>query len=185
MAKTPVSWRDGLAHRFLQGDLVAVPRCFSTRWAMTSVSVSVVNLWPSAMSCFFRRDVVFDDAVVHHDDLAGAVAVRMGVLFGGAAVGGPAGVADAVGAIERLQADRLFQVAQLAFGAAHLQSFTVAGDGDSRRVVAAVFQATQAVDDDGHDAFLANVSNDSAHSWSPSQPFQAEHNNANRWLATK
>ena len=40
-------------------------------------------------------EVVFDDAVVDHDDAAGAVAVGVGVLFGGAAVGGPAGVADA------------------------------------------------------------------------------------------
>jgi hypothetical protein len=45
-------------------------------------------------------EVVFDDAVVDDDERAGAVAVGVGVLFGGAAVGGPAGVADAVGAVE-------------------------------------------------------------------------------------
>ena len=45
-------------------------------------------------------EVVFDDAVVDDDDAAGAVAVGMGVLFGGAAVGGPAGVADAEGAVD-------------------------------------------------------------------------------------
>ena len=45
-------------------------------------------------------EVVFDDAVVDDDDAAGAVAMGVGVLFGGAAVGGPAGVADAEGAVE-------------------------------------------------------------------------------------
>ena len=45
-------------------------------------------------------EVVFDDAVVDDDEGAGAVAVGVGVLLGGAAVGGPAGVADAEGALD-------------------------------------------------------------------------------------
>ena len=48
-----------------------------------------------------QLDVVFDDAVVHDDDLARAVAVRMGVFFGGAPVRGPARVAEAVDAVDR------------------------------------------------------------------------------------
>ena len=68
-----------------------------------------------------QAEIVFDDAVVHDHDLAGAVAVRMGIFFGGTSVRGPARVADAVGAVERVQADDFFQVAQLAFGAADLQ----------------------------------------------------------------
>jgi hypothetical protein len=36
-------------------------------------------------------------------------------------------MADAVGAIERLEADDFFEIAQLAFGAADLQAFAVAG----------------------------------------------------------
>ena len=67
-----------------------------------------------------QADIVFDDAVVDDDDLAGAIAMGMSVFFRGAAVRGPARVADAVGAVERLQADDLFQIAQLAFGAANL-----------------------------------------------------------------
>ena len=47
-------------------------------------------------------EVVLDDAVVHDDDAAGAVAVRMGVLLGRTAVRGPARVAEAVDARERL-----------------------------------------------------------------------------------
>ena len=47
--------------------------------------------------------VVLDDAVVDDGDLAGGVAVRVRVAVGGAAVGGPAGVAQAGGAGQRLR----------------------------------------------------------------------------------
>ncbi len=66
-----------------------------------------------------QRKIVLDDAVVHHHDVAGAIAVRVRVLFGGTAVRGPAGMADAVRPIERVDADGLFEIAQLARGAAH------------------------------------------------------------------
>ena len=101
-----------------------------------------------------EREVVLDDAVVHHDEGAGAVAVRVRVLLSGAAVCGPARVADAVGAVQRLVAQHGFQVAQLAGGAAHVEFggvHGVTGDGDAGRIVAAVFQTTQAFDDEGDD----------------------------------
>ena len=49
---------------------------------------------------FPEFEIVFDDSVVNDHDLAGAVAVRVGVFLGGAAVGGPARVADAVSAFD-------------------------------------------------------------------------------------
>jgi hypothetical protein len=49
--------------------------------------------------------------------------MRVGVLFGGSAVGSPAAVTDAVA--ERPEADGFFQFAQLAFGAADLQTVAV------------------------------------------------------------
>ena len=66
-------------------------------------------------------EVVFDDAVVDDDEGAGAVAVGVGVLFGGAAVGGPAGVADAEGAVDGVVGEDGFEVAELAGGAAELR----------------------------------------------------------------
>ena len=51
----------------------------------------------------FQGEIIFDDAVVNDDDRAGAIAMRMGVFFGGTAVSGPARVSDAVGAVERLE----------------------------------------------------------------------------------
>ena len=56
-AKTPVSSFTALRTASSSGGRWPLPvlkRCFSIRWAMTSVSVSVVNLWPSSISFFFR-----------------------------------------------------------------------------------------------------------------------------------
>ena len=63
-------------------------------------------------------EVVFDDAVVDDDEGSGAVAVGMGVFFGGAAVGGPPGVADAKGAVDGGAGDDGFEIAELAGGSA-------------------------------------------------------------------
>jgi hypothetical protein len=46
--------------------------------------------------------IIFHDAVVHHHDLAGAVAMGMGILFRGPAMRGPAGVANPIASVERL-----------------------------------------------------------------------------------
>ena len=67
-----------------------------------------------------QLEIIFDDAVVDDDDAAGAVAMRVGVLFRRAAVRSPARVADAEGAVERVVAQHLFKVAQLAGGAADI-----------------------------------------------------------------
>jgi len=81
---------------------------------------------------FLQAEIVFNDAVVYDDDLAGAIPMRMSVFFRGTPVCGPASVANAVAAFERLEANGFFQVAQLAFGAADLQFVPVAGNGNSR-----------------------------------------------------
>ncbi len=100
---------------------------------------------------------------MHHDDAASAIAVRMRILFAGAAVRGPTGVADAVGPIQRLEADHLFQIAQLALGAPDLQTIAVSGHGNARRIITAIFQPLQSVQDDGDDPLLTNVANNAAH----------------------
>ena len=67
----------------------------SMRWGMTSVSVSERSSWPRALQLGAQLEVVLDDAVVDDDDVAAAVAVRVGVVVGRLAVRGPARVADA------------------------------------------------------------------------------------------
>src|SRR5215469_956580 len=107
--------------------------------------------------------IVFDDTVVNHNNAAGAVAMGMSILFTGAAVSGPAGVPDAVGPVERLGADDLFQVPQLAFGAAHLEAVAIAANRDSGRIVSAIFQTPQSINDDGNDLLFADVAHDATH----------------------
>ena len=117
---------------------------------------------------FFELEVVFDDAVVDDDEGAGAVAVGVGVLFGGAAVGGPAGVADAEGALDGVFGEDVGEVAEFAGGAAKLERVgdaigRGAGDGDAGGVIAAVLEAGEALHDDVDGGFGADVTNDSAH----------------------
>jgi hypothetical protein len=53
------------------------------------------ELNPGGLEFGTQCGVVLDDPVVHDRELAGGVAVRMGVAIGRAAMGGPAGVTDA------------------------------------------------------------------------------------------
>jgi hypothetical protein len=111
-------------------------------------------------------EVVFNDAVVDDDEGAGAVAVGVRILFCRPAMGGPAGVADAEAALDGAGGDDGLKVAQLAGGAAQLQAARAAGNGDAGRVVAAVFEAAQAFNDDWDGVVWADVPDDSTHGMS-------------------
>jgi hypothetical protein len=106
--------------------------------------------------------VVFDDAVMHHRDLLHLVG--MGVGLGGAAVGSPAGVADAHLAGQRLQAQQLVQLQQFAHAAADGQA-VFPDDRHARGIIPPVFQALQAVQDNGHGLLGTQIADDAAHSY--------------------
>ncbi len=110
-----------------------------------------------------EREIVFNNAVVHHHDSAGAIAMGMGVFFGGAAVCGPTCVSNAVSAVEWFEAEHFFQIAQLTFRAADLQTGAVSGHRDARRVVAAILQLSEALNDNGDDLLLTHISDNAAH----------------------
>ena len=94
------------------------------------------------LQLLLQIEIVLDDAVVHDDDLAGAVAVRMGVLLGRAAVRRPARVADAVVAGVAGVGSRRMTRSRFDSLPALRRSVTapVADDRDAGRIVAAVFQ---------------------------------------------
>src|SRR3954449_2236074 len=100
---------------------------------------------------------------MHDHHSSGAIAMRVSVFFSGAAVGCPAGVANAISSIEGPEADDLFQVAEFALCPANLQSFTVAADRDPGRIIAAILESPKAIQNDGNDPLLANISDNSAH----------------------
>jgi hypothetical protein len=106
--------------------------------------------------------VVLDDAVVD-DRHALAAHVGMGVALGGDAVGGPAGVGDAEAAGERFVVQAGLEFADLAHGADALDVAVVHAHGDTGGVVTAIFQAPQALHQDGDDVALSDGSDNSAH----------------------
>ena len=100
-------------------------------------------------------------------DVAGLVEVRVGVDLGGRTVGGPAGVRDAGGgAVEKrgipVGVGLVAECGDLA-GRLGDDDPVIVEDGDARGVIAAVFEAAQAVDEHGGRIRFSDVSDDSAH----------------------
>ena len=121
------------------------------------------ELVAAALQLLLQLEVVLDDAVVNDDDLVGAVAMRVGVLLGGAAVRRPARVArDRRGREIGVVGDHRFEIRQLPGAAANVEAVAV-DDGDASRVVAAILEPAQALDEDRDDGFVADVSDDAAH----------------------
>ena len=118
---------------------------------------------------------VLDDAVVDQCELAGgAPAVRMRVLVGRAAVGGPPGVSDRrSGRRQGLLRDQPGEVGELARLLADVDAGVRAITVDkrhARRVVPAVFEAPEALHDHVERSSVvgpADISDDSTHGFQP------------------
>ena len=91
------------------------------------------------------------------------IAVRVGIFLGRTPVRRPPRVPDAVIAVERIEPDRFFEISQLALGTPQAEMMVVINDRDARRVIAAVLEFPEAVDDQRHNLFISNVSYNSAH----------------------
>src|SRR5256714_2615841 len=115
-----------------------------------------------SLELFFELEIIFDDAVVDDDDLSGAVAVGMRVFFGGPAVGGPAGVADAVGAVDGRFLQGFFEIAELAGGTANFELAVLKHSG-ARGIVAAIFELAESFNNDRYNFFRADVADNAAH----------------------
>ena len=97
---------------------------------------------------------------MHDREPVGGVRMRVGLV--GPAMGRPAGVADADQPGERLAREFLFQILQLAFGAAPRQHAVFEG-GDAGRIIAAIFEALERIDQERRDRFAADDSDNAAH----------------------
>ncbi len=113
-----------------------------------------------------QRLVVFDDAVVHDGD-AVERDVRMRIARGRHAVGGPAGVGDADVPRDGRRGERVLQCLDLAHRAQTGELMTLGQHGEPRRIVAAVLEAPQALDEDRNRIAFRNNTDDSAHALSP------------------
>src|SRR5258706_9234720 len=122
---------------------------------------------PLGLQALLDRQVVLDDAVVDHHEVARAVGVRVGILVGGPAVGGPARVAEADTALDRLLAQERLQVLDAPGRAPNLQA-RGAGHRDPRGVVAAILEAPQALQHDVDRVLVPDIPDDSTHGPAPS-----------------
>ena len=120
---------------------------------------------PARDQFFAQRTEILDDPVVHQRDFAGGVGV--GVVGGGRAVRGPAGVRDADGAWRGMARQFDHQIVKLALGATADQ-FTRFDGADPRAVVSTIFHAAQAVDQPVCHLILADDPDNSAHGDLPS-----------------
>ena len=108
---------------------------------------------------------VFDNAVVNHGDLLLGLAgyMRVGIGLGNAAVGGPAGVADAQVAVHAF-GNSGFGHQGHAANTAHAFDAAGGAHGNAGGVVATVFQPFQAVGEKiNHIVVGADGANDAAH----------------------
>ena len=103
---------------------------------------------------------ILDDAVVDDGEALGSMRVR--VMFGRSTVSRPARVADADRAGERLAREPGFEIAKLALGtpARKVPGFE---RGDTGRIIAAIFEPLERVDQQARDRFAAENSYNSAH----------------------
>ena len=106
------------------------------------------------------RFVVLDDAVVHHRQIAGEM--RVCIALGGRAVRCPARVRDARLAADVLGA-RLRRELGDASGRTHALQAGAVHHRDARRVVAAILEAPQSLDQDRNDVAPRGGADDAAH----------------------
>lgn len=111
--------------------------------------------------------VVFDDAVMHEEKTAFAIAMRMGVFDGYAPVGGPTGMRDAVrifGFGISAVRDFVRQCRNLSDGLERLHRVRRVPNGDACGIVPAVFEPFEPVEQDLVGVFAVPcVGEDSAH----------------------
>jgi len=110
----------------------------------------------------FALREILENAVVHDDDVAGAIAMRVRVGFGRPAVRGPAGVSDSRFPDRARGPELLHQAAELARRAVDLEA-AVRQRRDARGVVPPVFEPLQALQEQGRGLLGADVSDDAAH----------------------
>ena len=140
--------------------------CSSMRCATTSASVSLVKRVAALGELGAQLLVVLDDAVEDDRDAAAAVAVRVGVLLAGPAVRRPARVAEADAWPRSRSRPRPRRARRGCRRRARRRCRSGSRRAMPGRVVAAVLQAPEAVEDDGLAGTSPDVAYDAAHACS-------------------
>ncbi len=116
-----------------------------------------------AFEMFFEPFEILDDAIVDDGDFAALVEVGMAIVVGGRSVCGPAGMAEAENTFDGMGWKQLGEAfVDLAFFLPDVD-FAVLEDSEPGTVIAAIFESTEAFDENRGRLFLSDVTNDAAH----------------------
>ena len=115
-----------------------------------------------------ERAEVLDDPVVDDRDVAGAVLVRVSVQVVRSPVRRPAGVGQTDRSMRCPPGDGALEVHQLAGSLLDEQVAGVIHEGDARRIVAPVLQASKTLDQDRSRLVGSRIADDAAHGVTPS-----------------
>ena len=110
-----------------------------------------------------ETQVVLDDTVVNQSDIARLRAMGMGVHLVRLAVGGPAGVRNADVTADILRRSEGLQIGDLALSFIYVEFVGLVEECHTSAVVATVFKALQALNEDGIGLLMAYISNNSTH----------------------
>ena len=158
-----------LAQRFPHG-----PNQRGLRFLVTSIEGRAdqmgehlgVRLGVKNMALLFKlrpkRKVVFDDAVMDQHQAPALVKMGVGVLVGHAAMGRPTGMADAQIPVRGTCRNDFRKVGDPSDGLPHFEASSVKS-GDARRIIAAIFETTQTIEQDRNGVCPADITNDAAH----------------------
>ena len=155
----PSTWRS--VRRTASSRLTPAAASAAIMWASASVSVSLTSLTPRADSASLSCSAFSMMPLCTIGDAPLGVGVRMGVHLVRLTVGGPPGVADADGGPGPV-ADPVPEVLDPAGRLGDLEPVPV-DDGQAGRVVAAVLQAPQPLEQHRDRVPAADVPHDSAH----------------------
>src|SRR5437879_3717625 len=129
-----------------------------------SIGVGSELVTAFALQLFAQRRIIFDHAVVHKRDFSALVKVRMRVFVGHFSMSSPARVADAVLPRGRFLGHQFGKVRDPSGTLARLDLLPVY-DGNAGGIVAAIFEAAQAVQEYGGSFCAADISDNSTHNF--------------------
>src|SRR3954470_7282840 len=114
------------------------------------------------LKSLLQRARVLDDAVMNDRDVALAIEMRVGVAFVGHTVSRPAGVANAELTVHRTGSQGALELGDLPGRLPGFDAATV-HDGNSRRIVPAIFHALESLEEERGSAALSDITDNSAH----------------------
>ena len=103
---------------------------------------------------------IFNDAIVDNSHFG--CCVRVGIVFCGLAVGGPTGVTNAAKPVQRFQLEAGVKIFQLALGTA-ARDDAMFERGNTGRIISAIFQALESLDDLTRNRLTPENTNNAAH----------------------